>query len=127
MASIGRKATSPADLAKRACAMFAQVAPRPRRGPREHALVAATEKARQAEAERIAGEKAALIGRIESKASERTKLAAELSAAVVAMDAAFRKLVDTGRELSSAWPLPRARVKVNLRRDGERIILRDLT
>jgi hypothetical protein len=65
----------------------------------------------EAEVEREAGEKrarekAALIGRIEKKLAERDAAGAELQAAIVKSDAAFRRVVALSRECDASWPWP---------------------
>jgi hypothetical protein len=68
------------------------------------ALKSAEEKARQAEAERVAKERAGLIDRVEKLFGERDAVAAELEDLTVKADAAFRKLIAVGGRLAAAWP-----------------------
>jgi hypothetical protein len=79
------------------------------------AFASAEEKARAAEAERIAREKLGLIDRIEAKFGERDSAVAELADAVKQADALFRRVCSLSREVDSAWPWqPHDRVAIGL-------------
>jgi hypothetical protein len=56
-------------------------------------------------AERQVKEQAALIGRIEKKIAERDRAGADATAAIKALDDAFRRLIDVGRDIRAGWPL----------------------
>jgi hypothetical protein len=69
------------------------------------ALVAAQERARQADAERVAKARAANIQRVEALLAKRDQVGAELAAAVKIVDEMFRSLLALGRDIAAAWPL----------------------
>jgi len=70
------------------------------------ALRSAEERARAADAERVAKDRAAQIDRIEEKLAARDQVGAELAAAVKIADEAFHKLITIGRDIAAELPSP---------------------
>jgi hypothetical protein len=70
------------------------------------ALVSAEEKARQAEVERVAKERAGQIARVEKRLADRDAAGAELIAAIAKATAAFRKMTELGQAIAAAWNWP---------------------
>jgi hypothetical protein len=79
------------------------------------AFESAQEKARAAEAERLAKDRAVHIEAVEAKLGERTTAVAELADAVKQADTLFRRVCSLSREVDSAWAWqPHDRVAIGL-------------
>jgi hypothetical protein len=68
------------------------------------ALAGAEERARQAEAERIARDQAAHIARVVALLEKRDQAGAELAEHLAAADKAFRRVLELGNAVAAGWP-----------------------
>jgi hypothetical protein len=82
-------------------------------------VAARFEEAEREANERLAAEKAELIGRVEAKFAERDAAGAELAQLVAQADTAFVKVLNLGQEISAMWEWKRDELGATLCSAGE--------